>query len=1222
VLALGVGLAGCPPSAPPPARSGLWPHESEARVAVPGGVVSVAGGTLHVSRRLLEIETRLGPLPIDAVHDSVAGGWRWSFELELRDGVFTDASGASWDVSGLADGEVVPGTDWVRLDAGRMRTRGGLVHAFDAAGRLAAIHWASDDWPRLVFATALVGAEVRVVAIDQCSAPGACEPVYDLGWDGAGRLASVGDRAGRSAELDWDAAGRLVAARDGGDVEAGLPGDRYAWDGATLVGLDTSDGERVAFQHAGGRIAAVVAEGAGSPTWRFAYRSLGDGTSRTTATAPTGERTAFVWDAQRRLLRRTLVELGESTHLAWDGLRVVRREAPDGTAVERAWQAGWLVSESLPGGNVRQYAWNPDGTNRLDPFAGAVLTVSDVLGLVLAVTYDASGRPVALTDGVGDTTGLAWDGVELASITPPAGPVRAFEAYGEHGRPTVVRVGGEVADEPAYDAVGNLLAGRDLSDPLSTAMPGVVERVFDADRNVSTLVLLDEDPIGPDVERTLRIHRRADGRPRRIERPYGGDTEHGYDALGRRIETRERVDGAWQVTSFAWDAAGRAVAMERPNGMGRAWSYDAAGRVATASALRDGLVESVLTSTWQDGRLVATHDSVLDADELYAYDAAGRVERVVHARGESTEVAWDARGRVVGATLRMPDGSVLRTLAMAYDAADREVAVHDGGPGGPELLGREYAGGRLVATRYGNGLERRYGFDEATGRWIDAVTTAADGRWVADTFLGLNGGPSSVAGGLVTRTADPLGLVPDPPLGSAPGEVETHENFVLDAGSGPRPAGLRLRYMDLGGPFDLGSGSYDALGNRLSVHQTLSDTPQNRRFVYNGEHNRLLEIQEDPPGWPHEYETWRTYAWDEAGYATAVDGVPITWNAQGRIAAIEGVASFVWDAAGRPVSRTVMGETTEHWFGGRLEAPAGETPRHLDLGEVRLDLVAGDHRYRHMGPRRNVKFVTDAAGDVVAHHLYAGYGRVATYGPDDDARGFAGGTHAAGFVVLGARILDPEAGRFLSPDPVEQVLDPYAYAWGNPLQLWDPGGLQAEPAPGSPPALATAAEVVGNFLLATAGVLATVPGLPAKVASQVALYLAAAAHSISTALRDEAARKAGPDLSFGTPPSVPNIPVSTFEPEVACFDGFCFFGRPRPPRFGPVGGDGGGGGGGFGVDLGASCTSPATCASAPVASLWIPWLLRRRRRRSTDPRLKSTPQACLHPSQGTEEGRI
>lgn len=1171
-------------------------------MAVPGGVVSVAGGTLHVASSLMEIETRLGPLAFDARHDSVAGGWRFGFELELQDGLFVDATGASWDVTALADGAIVPGTDWVKLDAGRMKTRGGLVHEFDAAGRLAAIHWSSDPYPRIHHVTGLVGAEVRVVAIEQCTAPIACEPIYELAWDGSGRLLAVTDRAGRRAELAWDAAGRLVAARDAGDVESGLPGARYTWESDALVGLETSDGERVAFHHVGGRIASVVAEGPGSPTHTFGYGRLANGLGRTVVTGPGGERTEFVWDAERRLRRRTLLDLDESTHFDWSGLRVTRRETPDGVAVESAWQAGWLVSESLPGGNVRGYAWNLDGTNRLDPFAGAITEASDVFGVVLAVSYDADGRPVAIRDGAGDTTTLLWSGVELTAVTLPAGLTQTFEAYGEHGRPTVMRVGGEIVDQAVYDAVGNQLSGRDLSDPLSTSMPGVVERVFDADRNVAALVLLEEDPVGSPVERTLRIHRRADGRPLRIERPYAGDTEHFYDALGRRMETRERVDGTWRATTFAWDTSGRLVAVEMPNGMGRTFRHDAAGRVETATALRDGIVESTLRSTWQAGRLVATHDSVGDADEFYVHDAAGRLVRVIHTRGETTEIVWDARGRVSRLTLRMPDGSTLRTLAMAYDGADREVALHDGGAEGPELLGREYVDGRLVATRYGNGLERRYGFDETTGRWTHAVTTAADGSWVADMYLGLNASVTAVFGYLLTRTADPQGLVPDPPATSEPGQVQTDEAFLLDAGRLTRPAGLRLRSMNLRGDIlALGSSSYDALGNRLRSSQELHGTWETRGFVYNQEHNRLLARQRRE--WIDGklvIESDRTYEWDESGYATAVNGVPIVWNALGRIQNLGGLASFVWDAAGRPVSRTVLGETTEYWFGGRLEAPAGEAPGHLDLGELRLDLVGGDHRYRHLDPRRNVKFVTDAAGNVVAHHLYADYGRFATYGPDDDARGFAGGTHAAGFVVLGARVLDPEVGRFLSPDPVEQVLDPFSYAWGNPFQLWDPSGLHPHEMPNGPPAEATVMQILGFVFMGLGAVLVPGPAVTAVLIGRGAILLGTALQGVAIGIRDRHGRGSGGSSSDGAIPSIPPPPAAGIAFKEVCVDGDCIL---APRSYGSGGADaprGGGGGGGLGFDPGAaSCSSPTGCVSAPGFLIVLPWLFRRGARTRT-----------------------
>ena len=1197
---------GCPAARPPAPRPGLRPFEAVARVEVPGGEVNLTGGSLELSRRLLVIETRLGPLPLDGFFSSARQSWRWSFELELLDGRFVDASGADYDVSTLADGAVVPGSDWIKLDAAGMKTRGGLVYLFDGSGRLSAIHWSSDDHPRIRFVTGLVGSEVHVVAVEQCTAPATCAPVYDLSWSPEGQLVAIDDRAGRRAELSGDAAGRLVATRDAGDVADGLPGDRYGWSGSALTSLLRSDGERAEYHYAGGRVSAVVADGPGSPTHTFSHLRLGPGSNRTVVVDPVGTSLAFDWDDQRRVLRRTLEALQETLEFTWDGLRITRQRAPDGLATERVWRSGWLESESLPSGNVRHFLWNPDGVNRLDPSVGAPTEIRDAFGVVLAVGYDAAGRPVQVTDGVGDVTRLTWNATELSRIERPSSVAWEFEAYGEHGFPTVVRVGGAIVDQPVYDGVGNRLRGRDLSDPTATSTPGVIERGFDADRRLSWLVMAEEDVVtGAVTERTLRIQRRADGRPQRIERPYGADIEYDYDALGRRIGWRERVDGAWQTTVFEYDPAGRLVAEEKPNGMRRERSMDAIGRPLVQTASRDGVVESVLSSTWLDGRLVEAHDSVRGASEFYLYDAAGRAKRVIHAQGESTDLLYDVRNRLTEVSLRWTDGSPLRTLAVDYDAADREVAVRDGGPAGPEILGRSYALGRLVETRYGNGLSRRYEYLGAGDEWTGATTTAADGSWIAETVIAATGTAPLVVAGLVTRTADPLGLVDPAPPGSAPGEVRTIESYLLYQGDG-RPQGRRLRYGDPEGGLSVGGYSaYDALGNRLMVREPiLGDVFEHRDFVYNAEHNRLLEARRwlpDGSGGTAP-QTYRTYRYDEAGYVTALDGVPVVWNAQGRVTSVGAGASFVWDAAGRPVSRTVLGQQTVYWFGGRLEAPVGETPGHLDLGEVRLDLVTGEHRYRHLGPRRNVTFETDAQGQVIAHHLYGSYGRLASYGPEPGDRGFAGGIHAAGFVILGARILDPEAGRFLSPDPIETLLDPYAYTWGNPIEFWDPAGLQGQPVPAGPPVAATVAQILGDFSLALGTIFVLTPVPASRAAAGVFVLLGTALRGLSTALRDDAERRGASATGAGTIGAQPVVAAAGFETATLCIDGFCTTvpGPPerRPPGPGPGPGPGGGGAS-ISLDFGAvGCGgSPGGCALGPGLTLLVPWLGGRWRRR-------------------------
>jgi RHS repeat-associated protein len=96
-----------------------------------------------------------------------------------------------------------------------------------------------------------------------------------------------------------------------------------------------------------------------------------------------------------------------------------------------------------------------------------------------------------------------------------------------------------------------------------------------------------------------------------------------------------------------------------------------------------------------------------------------------------------------------------------------------------------------------------------------------------------------------------------------------------------------------------------------------------------------------------------------------------------------------------------------------------------------------------------VKFVTSDSGEVLLHYQYSGYGVEAVFGGYPDTMSFAGGTEVGGLVLLGARVYDPETARFISPDPIHHVVNQYAYTLGNPITLWDPGGLQAQPMGGS-----------------------------------------------------------------------------------------------------------------------------------------------------------------------------
>jgi len=94
----------------------------------------------------------------------------------------------------------------------------------------------------------------------------------------------------------------------------------------------------------------------------------------------------------------------------------------------------------------------------------------------------------------------------------------------------------------------------------------------------------------------------------------------------------------------------------------------------------------------------------------------------------------------------------------------------------------------------------------------------------------------------------------------------------------------------------------------------------------------------------------------------------------------------------------------------------------------------------------------DATGAVHSRRAYLPYGDPALEEGAALRQRFAGGevTAQTGLYVLGARVYDPELGRFLQPDPLvadpadPQAFNRYAYGRNNPLSWLDPSGLYAE----------------------------------------------------------------------------------------------------------------------------------------------------------------------------------
>lgn len=388
----------------------------------------------------------------------------------------------------------------------------------------------------------------------------------------------------------------------------------------------------------------------------------------------------------------------------------------------------------------------------------------------------------------------------------------------------------------------------------------------------------------------------------------------------------------------------------------------------------------------------------------------------------------------------MPDGTTLRTIQREYDAIGRPLALSD-----EDTTHLAWVYGEndetnitplptvLRSMAYGNGVTRHFVFEAGTGMLRSSRSTK-EAQVLEETEIAFEMNCDSlIVDTAICITIRESALPTSPPMnpteryglsGGATIQTVLGNGAILTrpfAGSRVEASGFD-RVGGHGEPEVIAQDyyGYDVLGNMLWKNDS--------SFEYNSEHNRLLS------GAGH------TYVYDDAGFVVERDGTPLAWDSTGKIAAYGQLAGASWDSHGRPIARWLGGTQTRYLFGGQVEADAAENPVALDLLHVRIDLALDEHRYRHLDFRNNVQFVTDRDGAVVQSYRYNAYGVEEVFSQGETGPTFAQGIPLAGLSLLGARVLDADTGRFLSPDPLFQVVNQYSYAEGNPVWLWDPDG--------------------------------------------------------------------------------------------------------------------------------------------------------------------------------------
>jgi RHS repeat-associated protein len=446
---------------------------------------------------------------------------------------------------------------------------------------------------------------------------------------------------------------------------------------------------------------------------------------------------------------------------------------------------------------------------------------------------------------------------------------------------------------------------------------------------------------------------------------------------------------------FGYSPMGRLQFLADPLNRTNRFDYDNRGR-QTTTTFADG---TTLTNTFDGAGNVMRQQFSAGPDLVYAYD---KVNRLTNAA--DVALAYDADGRLTNtlsagvnygatydaggrlASVRYHDGAF--TVTYTYNSQNQLIGVNDSLTSTFLQLVYDPAG-RLINITRPNAVNSTYTYDDA-GR----LTRVQDGTIVDVQYTLDAAGQVAMAG--FNAPLDPAVLITN--TQSSP--------FIYDAAHQINSAGF----------------NYDARGRLIAS-----------------------------PG--------NTFTWDGASRLTGIGAVALSYNGLGDlITRTEGGATtryFYNYAVGLAPIMAERNETTMQvqryyvWTpGGRLlyliDAANGNAVRHYHVDRVGSTLA-----------------LTSAAGAVTDAYAYTPYGellgRTGTSAQPFTYVGAYGvrSEPAANLYHMRARYYDPLSARFLSREPIWPVLgqprglDPYQYAYGEPMRFIDRTGLDVEEAGGS-----------------------------------------------------------------------------------------------------------------------------------------------------------------------------
>lgn len=677
-------------------------------------------------------------------------------------------------------------------------------------------------------------------------------------------------------------------------------------------------------------------------------------------------------------------------------------------------------------------------TNQLDALEVRQLTGSTTFDRIAQFTYNDAHQPLTATDAAGQTTRFN---------------------YNSRGQLlTIVNVKEETTSLQ-YDPAGYLTA---VDGPL----PGetdVVRMTYDGFGRLRTVT----DPDGYQV--TLDYD--AMDRPTVVTYPDGTFEQITYDRLHR---TSER-DRAGRVSDYTYDALQRLVQVR-----------DALNRVIRYDWCRCGELTSIIdplnrVTTWRhdvQGRKVAK--VYADGSRVaYVYEnGTSRLQRMIDEKGQFTEYDYN-----IDDTLRQvtyPNANVATpSVRFTFDSRYPRLTSMTDGSGLTQYSYHPASGvpgaGRLAA------VDGPLPDDTITLDYdeIGRAVRRAVGGVVSSIGFDALGRVGSVSNILGSFSHSYHGATPRPATTLAPNAVLTSYQYFGAQGDHEL---AELAHTRSGTTVSRFNYSYNAVQNVASWTRQLGAAPATTfAFDHDAENQLTNAVLRQGGSLVRDYEyaydaaanrfrervgsSTRTFSFNVLNEVSSSSPGPAVnttyeWDGAHRLTAINRGShrsEFAYDGMGRRIRAiereggVMTSDRSYVWLGLELgeerDGATGEViRRYFPQGEqIATGPAAGAYFYSrdHLG---SIRELTDATGAVRARYDYDPWGRRSKIEGDVDATfGFTGYYHhqPSGLSLAPFRAYDPELGRWLSRDPLEEAdgINLFAYVGNSVARVIDPLGL-------------------------------------------------------------------------------------------------------------------------------------------------------------------------------------